>query len=158
MYQKAWCTCRVVAFLIKPISFLTFPLPSPSSFRKVPNIPESTRVLGSDKCRQEWELVSKQTWTLTSGACWKAPLTSTAKYTSRGQKARRLARTLMTKTLMNLNFHRNLFKTGTESYLHKKMLNYISLTHKWNCLEVIQQLVNRELKQQRFWATHVNRK
>ena len=30
MYQKAWCTCRVVVLLIKPTAFLTFPLPSPS--------------------------------------------------------------------------------------------------------------------------------
>ena len=30
MYKKASCTCKVVVFLIKPITFLTFPLPSPS--------------------------------------------------------------------------------------------------------------------------------
>ena len=34
MYNKAWCTCRVVVLLIKPIAFLTFSLPSPSQFRK----------------------------------------------------------------------------------------------------------------------------
>ena len=28
--QKAWCKCRVVVLLIKPIVFLTFPLPSQS--------------------------------------------------------------------------------------------------------------------------------
>ena len=36
MYKKARCTCKVVVLLIKHIAFLTFPLPSPSWFRKVP--------------------------------------------------------------------------------------------------------------------------
>ena len=36
MYKKAWCTCRVVVLLIKPIAFLMFSLPSPSSWPKLP--------------------------------------------------------------------------------------------------------------------------
>ena len=37
MYKKAWCTCKIVVLLIKPIVFVAFPLPSPSSDLKVPN-------------------------------------------------------------------------------------------------------------------------
>ena len=36
MYKKAWCTCKVVFFLSKPIAFLTFSLASPSSLLKLP--------------------------------------------------------------------------------------------------------------------------
>ena len=36
MYKKAWCTCKVVVLLIKPIVFLTFLLPSASVDLKVP--------------------------------------------------------------------------------------------------------------------------
>ena len=38
MYKKAWCTCKVVVLLIKPIAvfFLTFSLPSASLDLKVP--------------------------------------------------------------------------------------------------------------------------
>ena len=36
MYKKAWCTCKVVVLLIKPIVFLTFSLPSASVDLKVP--------------------------------------------------------------------------------------------------------------------------
>ena len=35
MYKKAWCTCKIVVLLIKPIAFVAFPLPSPSSDLKV---------------------------------------------------------------------------------------------------------------------------
>ena len=35
MYRKAWCTWRVVILLNKPIAFLTFLLPSPSSLLKL---------------------------------------------------------------------------------------------------------------------------
>ena len=35
MYRKVWCNCKVVVLLIKPISFLTFLLLSPSSDLKV---------------------------------------------------------------------------------------------------------------------------
>ena len=37
MYKKAWCTCKLVVLLNKPIAFLTFSLPSPSSLLKLPN-------------------------------------------------------------------------------------------------------------------------
>ena len=37
MYKKAWCTCKIVVLLIKPIVFVAFPLPSPSSDLKVPS-------------------------------------------------------------------------------------------------------------------------
>ena len=37
MYKKAWCTCKIVVLLIKPIAFVTFPLPSPSSDLKFSN-------------------------------------------------------------------------------------------------------------------------
>ena len=36
MYNKAWCTCKIVVLVIKPIAFLTFSLPKPSSDLKVP--------------------------------------------------------------------------------------------------------------------------
>ena len=36
MYKKAWCTCKVVVLIIKPIAFLTSSLSSPSSDLKVP--------------------------------------------------------------------------------------------------------------------------
>ena len=37
MYQKAWCTRKVVVLLIKPFAlFLPLPLPSPSSLLKLP--------------------------------------------------------------------------------------------------------------------------
>ena len=36
MYKKAWWTCKVVVLLIKPIAFLMFSLPSPSSLLKLP--------------------------------------------------------------------------------------------------------------------------
>ena len=35
--KKACCTCKVVVFLIKPIAFLPFSLPSASSLLKLPN-------------------------------------------------------------------------------------------------------------------------
>ena len=38
MNKKTWCTCKVVFLLIKPIVFLTFSLPSPSLYLKVPII------------------------------------------------------------------------------------------------------------------------
>ena len=38
MYRKAWCTCKVVVLLIKPIVFLTFSLPSMSLDLKVPDV------------------------------------------------------------------------------------------------------------------------
>ena len=37
MYKKAWCTCKLVVLLNKPISVLTFLLLSPSSLLKLPN-------------------------------------------------------------------------------------------------------------------------
>ena len=38
MYKKAWCKCKVVVLLIKPIVFLLFSLPSASSLLKLPNL------------------------------------------------------------------------------------------------------------------------
>ena len=35
MYKKAWCTCKIVVLVIKPIAFLTFLLLSPSLDLKV---------------------------------------------------------------------------------------------------------------------------
>ena len=35
MYKKVRCTCKIVVWLIKPIAFVMFPLPSPSSDLKV---------------------------------------------------------------------------------------------------------------------------
>ena len=47
MYKKAWCTCKVV-LLIRPIGFLSFSLPSPSSLFKPPMILRaSSRFLSS---------------------------------------------------------------------------------------------------------------
>ena len=40
MYKKAWCTCKVVVLLIKPIVVLTFSLPSASLDLKVRIIKE----------------------------------------------------------------------------------------------------------------------
>ena len=36
MYKKARCTCKIVVLLIRPVAFVVFPLPSPSSDLKVP--------------------------------------------------------------------------------------------------------------------------
>ena len=36
MYKKAWCTCKLVVLLNKPIAVLTFSLPSPSLLLKLP--------------------------------------------------------------------------------------------------------------------------
>ena len=36
MYKKVWCACKLVVLLHKPIAFLTFSLPSPSSLLKLP--------------------------------------------------------------------------------------------------------------------------
>ena len=44
MYKKAWCTCKVIVLLIKPIAFVAFPLPSPSSDLKVPNLSTVTAI------------------------------------------------------------------------------------------------------------------
>ena len=38
MNKKVCCTCKVVALFIKPFAFLTFSLPSPLSFPKLPNM------------------------------------------------------------------------------------------------------------------------
>ena len=59
MYKKAWCTCKVVVLLIKPIVFLTFSLPSASLDLKVPtNGGKRTRVLLAgdfhDTCYLKW--------------------------------------------------------------------------------------------------------
>ena len=56
MYKKAWCTCRVVVLLIKPSAFLTFSLPSPSQFRKVP-IKRRRRRLRKRHLKSEFALV-----------------------------------------------------------------------------------------------------
>ena len=37
MYQKVYCTCRVVVLVTKLIAFLTFSLSSPSSLLRLPN-------------------------------------------------------------------------------------------------------------------------
>ena len=39
MYKKARCTCKFVDLPNKPIAFLTFSLPSPSSLLKLPSVP-----------------------------------------------------------------------------------------------------------------------
>ena len=53
MYKKAWCTCKVVVLLIKPIVFLTFSLPSASLDVKVPNVPFIWKVRVLFKTRRE---------------------------------------------------------------------------------------------------------
>ena len=42
--QKSVITCKIVVFVIKPIAFVTFSLPSPWSDLKVPTVSEYTRV------------------------------------------------------------------------------------------------------------------
>ena len=42
MYKKACCTCKLVVLLNNPIVFLTFSLPSPSSFLKLPTTKSPT--------------------------------------------------------------------------------------------------------------------
>ena len=37
MYRKAWCTCKPVVLLNKPVAVLTASLPSPSSLLKLPD-------------------------------------------------------------------------------------------------------------------------
>ena len=37
MREKAWCMCKVVVLLIKPIVYLTFSLPSASLDLRVPS-------------------------------------------------------------------------------------------------------------------------
>ena len=39
MYKKARCTCKFVVLLNKPVVFLTFSLPSPSSLAKLLSVP-----------------------------------------------------------------------------------------------------------------------
>ena len=45
MHKKVCCTCRDVVLLIKPIAFLKFSLPSPSSLLKLPYISLQKRSL-----------------------------------------------------------------------------------------------------------------
>ena len=47
MYKKAWCTCKVVVLLMKPIVFLTISLPSASLDLEVP-ILTATQTLKSE--------------------------------------------------------------------------------------------------------------
>ena len=47
MYKKAWCTCKVIVLLIKPIVFLTFSLPSTSLDLKVPINTKTPKVVGN---------------------------------------------------------------------------------------------------------------
>ena len=50
LQKKAWCTCKVVVLLTKPIAFLPFSLPSASSLLKLPinsNIPR--KLIASDR-------------------------------------------------------------------------------------------------------------
>ena len=56
MYKKAWCTCKVVVLLIKPIVFLTFSLPSGSLDLEVP-ILAATQTLKSEpeQIEQNWK-------------------------------------------------------------------------------------------------------
>ena len=56
MYKKAWCTCKVVVLLIKPIVFLTFSLPSGSLDLEVP-ILTATQTLKSEpeQIEQNWK-------------------------------------------------------------------------------------------------------
>ena len=65
MYEKAWCTCKVVVFLIKPIVFLTFSMPSASLDLKVPTIWQGTRSRRKNKikyhCNISQNCVSKCT-------------------------------------------------------------------------------------------------
>ena len=39
MYKKARCICKFVVLLNKPVAFLTFSLPSPSSLLKLLSVP-----------------------------------------------------------------------------------------------------------------------
>ena len=48
MYKKARCTCKFVVLLNKPIAFLTFSLPSPSSLLKLPS-PENAHARASSR-------------------------------------------------------------------------------------------------------------
>ena len=48
MYKKAWCTCKLVVLLNKPIAVLTFSLPSPSSLLKLPIGNLTTRQHGNE--------------------------------------------------------------------------------------------------------------
>ena len=57
MYKKAWCTCKIVVLLIKPIAFVAFPLPSPSSDLKVPNVSYSHPTYHVNAIKLIWEIV-----------------------------------------------------------------------------------------------------
>ena len=37
MYKIAWCKCKIVVLVIKPIAFLKSSLPSPSAYLKAPD-------------------------------------------------------------------------------------------------------------------------
>ena len=57
MYKKAWCTCKIVVLLIKPIAFVAFPLPSPPSDLKVPNVSYSHPTYHVNAIKLIWEIV-----------------------------------------------------------------------------------------------------
>ena len=54
MYKKAWCTCKIVVLLIKPIVFVAFPLPSLSLDLKVPNEEKTYTSHGLSLERNDW--------------------------------------------------------------------------------------------------------
>ena len=58
MYKQAWCTCKVVDLLIKPIAFLTFSLPSSLLHLKVPN--SRTQAINKGRGTSEVSLVIKK--------------------------------------------------------------------------------------------------
>ena len=64
MYKKAWSTCKMVVLLIKPIAFVAFPLPSPSSDLKVPiekGLPHTYRVSWEKSLGVPWLILKSVT-------------------------------------------------------------------------------------------------
>ena len=51
MYRKAWCTCKPVVLLYKPIAVLTVSLPSPSSLLKLSIVASTTTAKKGTKGR-----------------------------------------------------------------------------------------------------------
>ena len=64
MYKKAWCTCKFVVLLNKPIAFLTFslPFPSPSPLLKLPIFNMWTVSSDVSIQRRHWQPLSVHLW------------------------------------------------------------------------------------------------
>ena len=126
MCKKAWCMCKFVVFLNKPIAFLKFSLLSPLSLLKLP-----ANCFGPPYTTDHWTFISmdykycspttpqKQTNCLTSPD----PLFTTRLYTIKTKEQKNWSTTFYTNTT-----------THTSPNLQRHTVTQLNSTHFYSCM------------------------